>query len=89
MILYGLHHFVESERLAVGKDRGRRGERHRLQTHGLHAAQAWNDGYDFWAEPSSGFQDRGFSELDVRIDSGDGIVRDVLGNDDAVRLFRG
>ena len=58
-----------------------------MRRHGLHAARAWNDGYDFWAGAVLGIADRGFSELDVRIDSGDGIVRDVLGDDDAVRAF--
>lgn len=61
-----------------------------LQEHALHAALRWwrgDDGNDFREFPAFGIGDGCFADLDVRIDSRNRVVRDVLRNNDAVRDF--
>lgn len=61
-----------------------------LQEHALHAAlRRWrgDDGNDFREFTAFGIGDGRFADLDVRIDTGNRVVRDILRNDDAVRDF--
>ena len=61
-----------------------------LQKHALHAAlRRWrgDDGNDFREFAAFGIGDGCFADLDVRVDTGNRVIRDVLRNDDAVRDF--
>lgn len=89
VFLHSLYHFVEFNGFTIRKNRGIRREGRILQTHGLHSACARNDGDDFRAGIVLGVGDGRFAELHVRVNPGNGIIRDVLGNDDPVRFFRG